>query len=506
MSPGWLKPWNFVIGLPILAAVVALCQFLYNIYFHPLAQFPGPVLYRGSHLPKIIQQIRGTVHEKMLELHEQYGPVVRLAPNELTYTSATALREIYGNRGGKKSMPPQSTLGKHDQKMFGATAFLWLESHTEHLRHRRVLATSFSETSLRAQQPIILGYAELLTKKLGERASRGEVVDLWAWFNYLTFDVIGDLTFGEPFGCVKDGQFHPWISFIFSNLTNMMYAQMVTTMGYLGAFIEMLVPRKVWAEAISHAQATRDKVDRRLARKTDRPDFVTGFMKYINKPGGITSNELYADSNIFLMAGSETSATLLAAAVYYLLRSPDKLRKLEAEIRGTFTREEEIDFSSVSRLPYLVAVINEALRIHPSLPAGVNRTVPPGGAVIDGRLVAEGTILQVPHWAAFHLDANFRDPWAFVPERWLEPCPARFVDDNKDVFQPFSYGQRNCIGRSLAYMEAKITLSRLIMVFDMELMPESADWSRQKVFLLWEKRPLYVRLTQRSEGGNLSRA
>lgn len=113
--------------------------------------------------------------------------------------------------------------------------------------------------------------------------------------------------------------------------------------------------------------------------------------------------------------------------------------------------------------------------------------------------MAEGTVLQVPHWPAFHLEANFRDPWRFVPERWLEDCPSEYVDDNKDVFQPFSFGQRNCIGRSLAYMEAKITLSRLIMAFDMELMPESLDWSRQRVYLLYEKRPLYVKLIEVAE-------
>lgn len=456
----------------------------------------------------MLQQISGNVHETMLELHEKYGPVVRLAPNELTYTSASALRDIYGNRGGKKTMPPQAALGKNDQRMFGATSFTWLESHTEHMRHRKILGTSFSETSLKAQEPIVLSYTSLLTSKLRERAARGEVVDVWAWFNYLTFDIIGDLTFGEPFDCVKDGQFHPWITFIFSNLTMMMYGQMVLTMGWLGTLVEMLVPKKIWAEATSHAQATRDKVDRRLARTTDRPDFVSGFMKHVNQPGGITSNELYADSNIFVMAGSETSATLLAVAVYYLLRNPDKLAQLQREVREAYPRqtgaedegESEINFATVTKLPYLLAVLNESLRIHPPLPAGINRFVPQGGAMIDGRFVAEGTILQVPHWPAFHLEDNFKDPWSFVPERWLEPCPARYVEDNRAVFQPFSYGVRGCIGRGLAYMEAKVTLARMVWGFDMELMPESLDWSKQKVFLLWEKRPLYVKLTEVGKG------
>ncbi|KUI70621.1 Isotrichodermin C-15 hydroxylase [Cytospora mali] len=484
----------------VLAITLSLGQFIYNIYFHPLAHFPGPLLWRGSNLPKIISQLQGNIHHRMLEFHQQYGPVVRLAPNELTYTTATALKEIYGNRNGKKPMPPQFSLGSHEKKMFGATSFIWLESHQEHHHHRRIFAQSFSDNSLKAQEPVIQGYTTLMMERFRERAARGEAIDLWAWFNFYTFDIIGDLTFSESFDCVRRGQFHPWISFIFSNLTNMMYVQMVTTMGFLGTFIQAIVPRKVMAQAHAHAQSTRDKVDRRLARKADRPDIVSSILAKIDQPGGITREELYADSQILLMAGSETGATLLAVAVYYLLRNPDKLARLREEIRGSFSDEEEMGYAPVSKMPYLLAVINEALRIHPSLPAGINRFVPQGGAMIDGKYVAEGTILQVPHWATFHLEENFTDPWEFVPERWLDDCPERYAGDNREVFQPFSFGQRNCIGRGLALMETRLCLARLVLNFDMELMQDSEDWTAQRVYLLYEKRPLNVRLVEAVKG------
>ncbi|KAI3399766.1 hypothetical protein diail_5562 [Diaporthe ilicicola] len=486
-----------------LAFVLPLGQFIYNIHFHPLAKFPGPLLWRGSNIPKMISQVRGTIHLKMLEFHQQYGPVVRLAPGELTYVTATALKEIYGNRNGRKLMPPQSSLGTNEKTMFGATSFIWLESHKEHSRHRKILAQGFSDASLKAQEPMVLGYANLLTQRFRERAKRGEVIDMWAWFNYYTFDIIGDLVFGEPFGCVDQGQFHPWISFIFSNLTNMMYAQMITTMGYLGSFVQALVPERVMAQALSHAQSTRDKVDRRLARGDVRPDLISGLTHRIDADGpggknnGISRAELYADAQIMIMAGSETSATLLAVAVYHLLRNPGALARLQREVRGAFAAEEDLVFSAVSRLPYLRAVIEESLRIHPPLPAGINRVVPEGGAVIDDRFVPEGTVLQVPSWAAFHLEENFKNPWEFVPERWLgESCPARYAGDNRDVFAPFSYGQRSCLGRSLANMETRVCIARLVLGFDMELMEDSQDWNKQKVYLLYEKRPLNVKLTE----------
>jgi cytochrome P450 len=289
----------------------------------------------------------------------------------------------------------------------------------------------------------------------------------------------------------------------------MMYAQMVTTMGFLGTFIQAMVPRRVMAQAHAHAQTTRDKVDRRLARKeSGRPDIVSGILARIDQPGGITRNELYADSQILMMAGSETGATLLAVAVYYLLRNPAKLARLQEEVRRGLSGAGGggvASYASVARLPYLLAVINESLRIHPSLPAGINRFVPQGGALVDGRYVAEGTILQVPHWAAFHLEDNFADPWDFVPERWLDAGrPARYAGDNRDVFQPFSYGTRNCIGRGLALMETRVCLASLVLNFDMELMGDSEDWKDQRVYLLYEKRPLNVRLVEvAKEGGKL---
>lgn len=71
----------------------------------------------------------------------------------------------------------------------------------EHAALRRTLAAGFSERSLRAQEGMIGGYVDLLIRRLGERCGggkgKGGEVDLMAWFNYTTFDVIGDLAFGE---------------------------------------------------------------------------------------------------------------------------------------------------------------------------------------------------------------------------------------------------------------------------------------------------------------------
>lgn len=338
-----------------------------------------------------------------------------------------------------------------------------------------------------------------------------------------------------------DSRFHPWIFFLFSRLKMMMYGQIVMTMGWLGVLIEALVPRRLKDEADEHVRCTKDKVDRRREREaTDdahRPDFLTHILKHVTDtlgPGSnnrdlkgsrssstMTLSELYANCQTVVMAGSETSATLISSAIYSLLREPRAMARLSAEVRGAFPREADMTplaLASAPRLPYLHAVISEALRVRPPLPAGIHRRVGPGGATVDGRFVAEGASLQVTHWAAYHSSRNFAEPWSFAPERWLytaaaaaaddggsngngnygkenEDATKRFAADNRAVFQPFSVGTRGCLGRGLAYLETRLALARLVWNFDMELMPESEDWGDQRVWLLYEKKPLKVRLT-----------
>jgi len=93
------------------------------------------------------------------------------------------------------------------------------------------------------------------------------------------------------------------------------------------------------------------------------------------------------------------------------------------------------------------------------------------------------------------------DPDAFRPERWLQPShplyETRYARDNRTVFKPFSFGPRDCIGKSLAYAEVRIFVARLVLRFDWELLPGQEDWmSKQKTSVTWEKGPLMVRFRE----------
>ena len=133
-------------------------------------------------------------------------------------------------------------------------------------------------------------YFALLVRRLQERAadptnadSRDGVVDLVRWYNFTTFDLIGDLAFGEPFGSLERGAYHPWISTLLQGIRfGSRIARVARAWPALGLLLRLvirLVP-SIGAAGKRHRAYSRDKVASRLAAKTDRKDF----MSYVRMP------------------------------------------------------------------------------------------------------------------------------------------------------------------------------------------------------------------------------
>ena len=106
-------------------------------------------------------------------------------------------------------------------------------------------------------------------------------------------------------------------------------------------------------------------------------------------------NEVEQNAGLLIVAGSETTATLLAGVTYLLLAHSDKMKKLETEVFSTFNSEDEINIRSVGQLSFLSACLDEALRFYPPVPFGLTRIVPPGGSEIAGRFITGGVSIPV---------------------------------------------------------------------------------------------------------------
>ena len=264
-----------------------------------------------------------------------------------------------------------------------------------HTRMRRILAFAFSEKALREQEPILRDYVDLLIRKLREESQGGKLVDIVNWYNYTTFDIIGDLCFGESFHNLDNKGEHPWISGVLKAVKiGMLHAQ-IRVIPPLGYIVKRAMPMFLKGARSRIFGFTQERVNKRLKQETERPDFMTYVLKSDGTEKGLSRPEI--DSNFLMLtnAGSETTATTLSACTYYLLRNPHVLRRLKEEIRGSFESEKDITVAAVNKLPYLIAVLTETLRIHAPAPIAFPRFVNPGGATINGRWVPGGVSCSI---------------------------------------------------------------------------------------------------------------
>ncbi|ELR05414.1 hypothetical protein VC83_03574 [Pseudogymnoascus destructans] len=473
--------------LAVLTVLYTLSRVIYNIYFHPLASYPGPKSHASTRLLYVYYHLTGQLPYRCHQLHTTYGDVVRIAPDELSFTNADAWKDIYGYRHGHQPMPKDMSF--YNIPSNGAHSLI-TASRADHSRQRRLIAHAFSDKALREQEPLIKGYVDLLIQRLHERSSTGPL-DMVSWYNWTTFDLIGDLAFGESFGCLENCTYHPWISMLFSTIKAGAFLSSLKRYGIKWMMV-VLVPRGLLKSRSENLQLTKQKVMKRLEQGTSRPDFMSHILRH-NDEKGMKVPEIITNSTLLIVAGSETTATLLSGATYHLLKNPRVVKKLQREVREAFKVEEDIDIAGVNGLEYMLAVLDEALRMYPPVPTGLPRRVPGDGDVINDRWVPGGTAVSVNNWSTYRSEANFREPNSFIPERFLDD--PRFASDNKHALQPFSLGPRNCVGRNLAYAEMRLILAQVLWNFDMELAPESDNWANQKIFSFWQKGPLYVKLT-----------
>ncbi|KAF2158976.1 hypothetical protein M409DRAFT_38012 [Zasmidium cellare ATCC 36951] len=475
---------------------------LYNFFLHPLREYPGPRLWAASVLPWACMFLSGQSHRRLRELHDRYGRTVRLGPNELSFTVPEAWNDIMGrSKPGIRQENPKAPwyLSPSSKDIIGAL-------HDDHTRMRRLMAGGFSTAAMQQQQQIIKSYVDLLIGRLHISAAQDDLIDIHAWYNYCTFDIIGDLTFGESFGCLDEAAMHPWISLIFANIRLTAFILVFKRIPVLLALLPFFVSYKLVKQFREHQQISREKVAKRLEFKDSRADFVqdmitgkAGQVECLRGMQTMSRDELVNNSVILTLAGSETTATSLAGATYLIMKDRRVERRILEELRSRFSEAEDMDLMNVATLPYLGAVTEECLRLYPPGPNAQPRITPPKGNTILGKYIPGNTILGIPHRAMYLSESNFTRPTEFIPERWLDPTRSEeFAGDRRECFHPFSYGPRNCIGMNLAYAELRLILARVIWDFEMEISASSEGWmENQDSYLLWQKQPLWVRLVPR---------
>lgn len=239
----------------------------------------------ASRAPFCWKLLRGTLTLDMLDLHNKYGNVVRIAPDELAYSSAAAWKEIMGHRSGDE-------FGK--SKIFYrpveiSPVNIVNADRDVHSVLRRQLSHGFSEKAMREQEPVIKGYVDLLIQRLHENCAKA--VDIAAWYNFTTFDLIGDLAFGEPYGCLENSEYHPDVHLIFQSARAGTIFQTLGHYPVLQKILWSLIPQGAMLRFVRSARLSMEKLRRRMEPGNERSDLIEGLLRRKDEPVS-TDNEV----------------------------------------------------------------------------------------------------------------------------------------------------------------------------------------------------------------------
>ncbi|VUC35513.1 unnamed protein product [Clonostachys rosea] len=469
-----------LLGVVLGAGVVySLTLAIYRIFFHPLSKYPGPLLAKLTDGYQLYHAYRGDRHLEFWRLHEKYGPIVRFGPNSITFKSNTALKDIYGFKSNVRKA-----------EFYNAFAHPVANTHNTrdkavHSRKRRVMSQAFSDSAMKGMERFILANIRAFCEQVGSLSdasadSKGWTVprNMSHWCNYLAMDILGDLCYGKAFHMVESPVNRFALDLVEAATTRHLICGTMPIINTL-KIDKFLFPHIAAGRAKYMAYSKSQLTERtKMGEDSDRRDFFYYLLKARDPETGqgFSTPELWAESNLLIIAGSDTTSTAMAATLFYLVRNEHALRKVVEEVRTKFNDVEEIvQGQALTSCTYLRACIDEAMRLSPSVGGIVPREVLPGGITIDGHVIPEGVVVGVPHYTIHHNADYYPSPFRYNPERWIVDAPSAVdgiktteadVSRAQSAFCPFSVGPRGCIGKGLAYHEMTTTLARTIYTFD----------------------------------------
>lgn len=422
----------------------------------------------------------------MVDVHRKYGDVVRVAPNELSFASLQSYLDMYGHvmKGRGRFLKSSFYEDSGPPRVTNAT------DPEVHARQRKALSHAFSAKALRDQEVVVQEFVDLLMKQLSKLGEDGQkAIDVSDAFNWVTFDIIGDLAFGDSFNAVAEGKTHSWIATIFEGIKYTMVQRVEKRWAPAKLIRLFFMPKLSPQKARAFVEFSLLKAQKRMELGGTSKRGLEDFFGHMIRKNSITVTEMQSQARTLILAGSETTATLLTGLTYYLLRNPECLAKLQQEIRGAFNSLDEITGDAVSHLKYMHGVIEEGLRVFPPVSFGLPRVSP--GEFVDGHYVPAGVGLSNNCFVMARDPRYWSEPDTFRPERWI----GENTRDQLKASQPFSMGARGCLGINLAYLEMRIILAKIVYLYDMELETKDIqDWTEAcKMMVIWEKPNLLVK-------------
>ncbi|TKW50967.1 Pisatin demethylase [Colletotrichum tanaceti] len=490
----------------ILGPLLLLLNAIRTRYLSPLRRYPGPFLASTTRLWKVLSTASRRTHLDHIALHRKYGPVVRIAPNEVSLASPEAARTVL-------------SAGKRFYKTAFYSVFppaenpdIFTEVDEEaHARKKKVANVPYSMAAMQQLGPFIDDTIDLLAAKLAGFAARRvgrvgrvgarEPVDLGAWLHYFAFDVLGEVAFSRSFGFLAEGRdVEDAIATIdrsqaYNGIVGQVpWADRLLRRNPLWKLVPALDTKNAPITRIALSELARrrpfDKEGEGQLRSDDgRQDLLASLIKgHLKTPDKFSEGDVFAVAHGAIFAGSDSTASTMQSLFWHVLSSPQVHARLVQEISaavasGALPPAGNISWKEAQELSYFQACLKEAMRVRPAVGLNITRVVPPEGAELDGHFFPGGTQVAVNGWVLhrdrriFGLDAD-----EFRPERWLADAEeAKRME--RYMFQ-FGGGSHVCIGRNLALLEINKVVPRLFRDFRFELTHPGRELSANATFFV----------------------
>ncbi|THH05653.1 hypothetical protein EW145_g4639 [Phellinidium pouzarii] len=492
--------------------------------WHPLAQYPGPILAKLTKFWGTWMMATGRNHIHLKQMHDAYGPYVRIGPNELSIVDASVISSVLGSEGMPKGPMWSGRMIKNS-----TPSLLAMRSAHAHAARRKPWNRAFNSAAVKGYEPIVIKRGLQLVRELEKRTSG---VDLAEWISFFTTDFMGDMAFGGGFELMRDGGDKEGV---WSTIEDgMEFLAVIQHLPWLSPLL-FIIPGAM-KNVYRFRTFCRERVQKRKAHGSLSKDLFYHLIDedHIEKTPPSTE-VVISDGGLAIVAGSDTTATVLSGIFFFLLTNPSVHARLQQEIDAAFPlgEGEPFDATKLAEMSFLNAVINETLRLQPPVPTYLQRAPEEGsgGKWIGDRFIPEGTAVVIPPYVISRDSRYFSPaPDSFWPERWLHPSvirrtpkqqesmaqtpysstllssPTLNPDASPDVitntaaFIPFSYGPANCAGRALAQTEMRMIVALLMQHFSMRFADgyDPRDWEAHiEDWFTVKKGKLHVVLTPR---------
>lgn len=260
--------------------------------------------------------MQGHLHRYVRTLHERYGDVVRIAPDELSYSDEQAWKDIYGR---------SSNFGK-DMRFYQSSkkaASVAVAPDVVHRRQKKAILRAFSDSALRDHEKVLRTYVDKLIERLEHQCSdkdeKDAYVDLTKWFNYVVFDFMAHELFGKPLGCLEEASYHPWVEVLFGTVKAWAFLSIPKFFPSAAMLLKPLV-LFLYRNSLGHRDIKYCALSEYIQKGSEqnKPIFMTHIQNSCrNDPETVLQEEeMLSNYSFLMMAGSETTATLLSGCTF----------------------------------------------------------------------------------------------------------------------------------------------------------------------------------------------